>query len=88
MLEAARTGQWEQLVDIENQCGDLVAAMRSLDAEVILDAVAQARKTQLIQGILADHAEISTLTRAWMSELVEMTQSLHREQSLQKVYGG
>ena len=79
--------EWEQLISLEIQCSNLVASMKSLDAEVILDAAAQGRKSQLIQKILADHAEITTLTQAWMGELDGIIQSLHQEQCLQKAYG-
>lgn len=87
MLQAAKDEQWDQLVELENQSSNLIAAMKRLDAEVALDAVAELRKKQLIQKILADHAEISTLTLAWISELGQITQSLHHEKRLQKAYG-
>lgn len=87
MREAAKCDEWDHLISLENQCSSLVTATKPLDAEVILDAAAQLRKTQLIQKILADHAEISTLTQAWMGELHGIVQSIHQEQCLQKAYG-
>lgn len=87
MREAAAQGEWDQLVRIEQQRGELVAAMKPLDAEVRLDEAARQRKIQLINKIMADDAEIRNLTQTWMSQLQLSMQSNLQEQRLQRAYG-
>lgn len=87
MREAAAHDQWNQLIDIEKQRGNLVAAMKPLDAEVKLDASARRRKDQLIGQILAQDAEIRSLTQAWMGQLQLTMQNTLQQLRLLKEYG-
>lgn len=87
MLEAARVGEWDQLIGIERQCGELVAAMKPLDAEVIHDKAARQHKNQLINNILADDAEIRARVQDWMRQLQLSMQSNRQEQRLLQAYG-
>jgi flagellar protein FliT len=87
MLEAAMASEWDQLMGIERQCGELVAAMKPLDAEVVLDEVAHHYKNQLINKILADDAEIRIRAQAWMRQLQLSIQSNRQEQRLLQAYG-
>jgi len=87
MLAAAMDDEWDQLISIEQQCGELVSAMKPLDAEVMLDEVTQQHKKQLINAILADQAEIRTYVQAWMQQLQLSIQSNRQEQRLLQAYG-
>lgn len=87
MREAAVHGEWDQLVSIELQRSNLVATMKPVDAEAILDEAARQRKIQLINKIMADDAEIRNLAQAWMSQLQLSIQSNRQEQLLQRAYG-
>jgi len=87
MREAAVRGEWDHLVSIELQRGELVAAMKPVDAEAKLDEATRQRKNQLINKILADDAEIRNLTQAWMGQLQLSMQSNRQEQRLQNAYG-
>jgi flagellar protein FliT len=87
MRVAAEQGEWEQLVSIEQQCSELVEAMKPVDDEVTLDDATREQKIQLINKILADNAEICDRTQTWMSELQRIMQSNRQEQRLQQAYG-
>jgi flagellar protein FliT len=87
MREAAAQGQWDQLISIEHQCSELVAAMKPIDAEVTLDGAAGQRKIELIAKILADDAEIRNHTHVWMGQLQLNMQSNRQEQLLLHAYG-
>jgi flagellar protein FliT len=87
MREAAEQGEWDQLISIEHQCSNLVADMKSIDAEAELDEAARQHKIQLINKILADDAEIRKHTQVWLSELQHTMQSNRQEQRLQHAYG-
>lgn len=87
MREAAMHEEWDRLVSIEQQCSELVAAMKPLDAEAKLDGAERQHKNQLISKILADDAEIRNLTQAWMSQLQGIMKSNRQEQRLLQAYG-
>jgi flagellar protein FliT len=88
MLEAAKQEDWDRLVGIEQQCSDLVAVMKPLDAEVKLDEAVRQRKNELIVRILADQDEIRKLTSARMSGLEGSMRSNRQEQRVLKAYRG
>lgn len=87
MREAAEHGEWDQLIRIEQQCGELVAAIKPLDAETKLDEATRQHKNQLIQKMLANDAEIRKHTQARMGQLQHLMQSNRQEQRLQQTYG-
>lgn len=88
MREAAVSGEWDQLIDLEQQCRQHVAAMKRADASATLDEPSRQRKVQLIKKILAHDADIRSRTVAWMGQLQRIMQSNRQEQRLQQAYGG
>lgn len=87
MLEAARQGQWEQLVSLELSRSGVLDLIKQLDAEAALDAAAQQQKAGLIRRVQADDAQTSKLALAWMGELQGIMNSVHHELRLKKAYG-
>ena len=87
MREVAVRGEWDQLIGIEHQCSGLVAAIKPLEAGVMLDAAARQHKNHLINKILADDAEIRNRAQVWMSQLQLSMQSNRQEQRLLHAYG-
>jgi flagellar protein FliT len=70
MLSAARVNDWDALVDAEAECAALIARIRATgDAPLSLDAQSRKRKFEIIRAILADDAEIRTLTQPWLRRL-------------------
>lgn len=86
MLETAMGEEWDRLIDLEQQYSGLVAIIKPLDAEIMLDEAARQLKKQLINKILADDAEIRNRTQAWMSQLQLSMQSNRQEQRLLQAY--
>lgn len=87
MRNAAQQGEWEQLIELEQQCSRQVAVMKPQDATSTLDENSRQRKIQLIRKILADDADIRSRTQAWMGQLQHIMQSNRQEQRLQQAYG-
>lgn len=88
MREAAVRGEWDQLIDLEQQCRRHVDAMKQADANATLDEPSRQRKATLIKKILAHDADIRNRTAAWMGQLQRIMQSNRQEQRLQQTYGG
>lgn len=88
MRDAAEHGEWEQLVELEQQCSRKIAEMKPVDEAVALDERSRQLKIQLIKKILANDAEIRNRTQAWMGQLQHILQSNRQEQRLQRAYGG
>lgn len=87
MREAAARGEWDHLIDLEQQCRKLVDTMKPIDASTPLDEPSRQRKVRLIKKILAHDADIRSLTVAWMGQLQRIMQSNRQEQRLQQTYG-
>jgi len=87
MREAAVHGEWDQLIELEQQCSRHVSTMKPADTAAKLDEPARQRKIQLIRKILADDAEIRSRTEMWAGQLQRIMQSNRQEQRLHQTYG-
>jgi flagellar protein FliT len=87
MLDAAKDEEWERLISIEQQCSEVVSAIKPLDTVVMLDEADCQHKKQLINNIMAADAEIRFRVQAWMSQLQISIQSNRQEQRLLHAYG-
>jgi len=85
MRVAALQGEWDQLVELEKQCRARVAIMKVQDAAA-LDEATRLRKAELIRKILADDAEIRSLTEPWMAQLQRIMHSAQQESRLLDAY--
>lgn len=86
MLEAAKQEEWDRLVGIEQQCSELIAKMKPLDAEVTLDEAEHQRKNELIVRILADRDKIRDLALVWMNGLEGSIRDNRQAQRVLKAY--
>jgi len=87
MRNAAEQGAWDQLINIESQRTQLLAAIKSMDAVAKLDEASHQRKVQLIEKILADDAQIRNHTQVCMSQLQLSIESNSNELRLRQAYG-
>ena len=85
MRNAAVLGEWDQLVELEQQCSQHVESMKQLDL-VPIDESIRLQKVALIHKILADDAAIRDKTLPWMAQLQRMMQSSRSEQRLKQAY--
>jgi flagellar protein FliT len=87
MRTAATQGEWDQLVELEQQCSHLIETMKQLDLAP-LDESIRLQKVELIHKILADDAAIREQTLPWMAQLQRIMQSSRSEQKLRQAYSG
>jgi flagellar protein FliT len=87
MLAAASQGEWDQLIELEQQCSLHVAKMKLAEDLPELDDATRQRKIQLIKKIFADDAQIRSRTEGWMEQLQHILQSNKQEQRINQAYG-
>jgi flagellar protein FliT len=87
MLDAARTGDWEQLTLLESRCSSQVECLRKGELPAALPANLRDRKVAIIKKILADDHEIRSITEPWMKQLSSMLNSAGTERKLSQAYG-
>ena len=87
MRVAATQGEWDQLVELEQQCSRHVESMKQLDLAPIDESI-RLQKVALINKILADDAAIRDQTLPWMAKLQRQIQSSRSEQRLAQAYTG
>lgn len=88
MLAAARTGDWEQLAELESHCSSTVEIIRNNEEpHQPLTAVARERKVRIIRKILEDDRQIRDITEPWMARLQAMISSAGTERKLAQTYG-
>jgi flagellar protein FliT len=72
MVEAARSGNWDQVVKLEGACAVLISQLRSAAAEVPLDTEEVQLKNRIMQRILVNDAAIRNLAEPWLEDLDQL----------------
>jgi flagellar protein FliT len=87
MLAAARSSDWDHLVELESRCANHIAVLSSAEARTALPGEARTQKVKIIKKILADDREIRDITTSWMTRLSAMINSTCTERKLVQAYG-
>ena len=72
MLEAARIGNWDQVVKLEGACVVLISQLKHAAGNPPLAPVAAQLKSRIMQRILVNDAEIRTLAEPWLGQIDHM----------------
>ncbi|QOJ22757.1 MAG: flagellar protein FliT [Gammaproteobacteria bacterium] len=86
MLAAAQNNEWDQLIQLENECRQLTESLIQNDQEPILDKELLQKKVKIIHQILADDAQIRAITEPWMLKLQDMLNISSRTRNLELAY--
>ncbi len=86
MVEAARAGDWERLIELESGVARLRDVLLALPAETGLAPADVARRRQLIERILDDDAEVRRHTEPWMEHVRQFLGDNQRLRELQRAY--
>lgn len=85
MAEAAKTHDWDLLVNLESSVAKLRAGLFPED-NIKLSSGDAERKRILIQQILDDDAEVRRHTEPWMEELRQLIGEGRRRHQVEKAY--
>lgn len=81
MLDAARSGNWDEVVKLEGACTVLIAQLKHAAARRPLASEEIQLKTRIMQRILLNDAEIRQLAEPWLEDLEQIlagrTATLH-----------
>lgn len=88
MLVAARQGDWDRLIALEEHCARHVQTLKDGEPPIPLTGASRDRKVQIIHKILADDRKIRDLAEPWMAQLAQMINSTRAERKLSSAYGG
>jgi flagellar protein FliT len=72
MLEAARTGNWDQVLKLEGACAVLISQLKQTAAQRALDSDEAQFKSRIMQRILVNDAEIRQLAEPWLDDLDDL----------------
>ena len=81
MLNAAKAGDWDQVVKLEGACVLLISQLKHAARQAPLDSEAAKAKSRIMQRILINDAEIRHLAEPWLQDLDDLLagkrQTLH-----------
>jgi flagellar protein FliT len=69
MLDAARNGNWDQVVKLEGACALLISQLKNAANQQRLGAEEAQLKSRIMQRILVNDAEIRHLAEPWLEQL-------------------
>jgi flagellar protein FliT len=87
MLQSARSGEWDALVSLEQQCGGVLRPLIDAGGGPPLSAMQRQRKLEVLKQILHEDAEIRLLTNEWMSKLQQFLGKNVRNKAAHRLYG-
>jgi flagellar protein FliT len=81
MLNAAKAGDWDQVVKLEGACVLLISQLKHAARQAPLDSESAKAKSRIMQRILINDAEIRHLAEPWLQDLDDLLagkrQTLH-----------
>ncbi len=81
MLDAARSGNWDEVVKLEGACAVLISQLKHAAKEKSLQVEESKTKSRIMQRILLNDAEIRHLAEPWLEDLDKLmrgkTKTLH-----------
>ena len=86
MVEAARIGNWERLVELEQSVARLRISLGTDDDNSRLSPSELDLKRLLIQRILDDDAEIRRYTEPWMEQVRQLLGGAVRRKQVEQAY--
>lgn len=72
MLEAARQGNWDQVLKLEGGCAVLISQLKQSAAAMPLGTDEVQLKSRIMQRILVNDAKIRQLGEPWLDDLDEL----------------
>jgi flagellar protein FliT len=72
MLEAARGGNWDEVVKLEGACAVLIAQLKHAAGPQPLAPEEAKLKSRIMQRILVNDAEIRQLAEPWLEDLEQI----------------
>lgn len=87
MLVAARTGDWEQLAELESRCSMQVEMIKSGEHTAAMTGVVRDRKVKIIRKILEDDRQIRDITEPWMARLSSIMNTPGADRNSSQAYG-
>lgn len=69
MLEAARGGNWDQVVKLEGACALLISQLKQAAATQDLGTEERQLKSRIMKRILVNDAEVRNLAEPWLEDL-------------------
>lgn len=69
MLNAAKSGNWDEVVKLEGACALLISQLKHAARQGPLDAEAAKAKSRIMQRILINDSEIRHLAEPWLQDL-------------------
>jgi len=69
MLEAARTGNWDEVVKLESACALPISQLKHAASQKALGTEEAQLKSRIMQRILINDAEIRCLAEPWLEDL-------------------
>jgi len=69
MLQAARDGDWDQVIKLEGACAVLISQLKHAAAQRELAPEEARMKSKIMQRILLNDAQIRNLAEPWLDDL-------------------
>lgn len=87
MLDAARRGDWNTVVEIEAECSQAIAQLHKDGDPVPIEPTEREHKARLIRRLLADDAEIRGLAQPHLEALGRLLNAGSVRDRIERTYG-
>lgn len=87
MLIAAKSGDWEKLSQLEDDCSEQVSILKINEIPLELPVELKTKKINIIKNILSNDRAIRDITEPWMLELSNLMKNNFTSRKLSQSYG-
>ena len=87
MLTAAKSGDWEKLSQLEDDCSKQVSILKNNENSLELPVELKSKKIHIIKNILSTDRAIREITEPWMLELSNLMKNNYTSRKLTQSYG-
>lgn len=88
MVQAAESGDWDLLVELEQQCAAYTKQLKDSEQPLALVGANRERKVAAIRQMLDDDRKIRDLTTPWMAQLSALISNSGNQRRVAHAYGG
>lgn len=86
MLQAARAADWDQLVEAEMACANLILKVGALSKDAAISEAGNTRRMEIIRSVMADDAAIRNLVEPRLAKLDDYLQGCEKGRRVQNAY--
>ena len=88
MLDAALAGQWDRVIELEDECGAFMEKLQTSNCPACLTVEQRSERLRIFKSIVRHDAHIRNLAQPWVHKLEDLMSATHKAHLLPEIDNG